>query len=98
MPKARKSISRTFVTYLILVGMIPLLIGWGLVYFYGQQSVRETIGSNFQEFALETAHQVDQVLNQKYSAHVYWPMLPQSGKLPYKATFAMKEWLRTTFR
>ncbi len=58
----KKGIRRTAITYLILVGMIPLLIGWGLVYVYGLRSARNTIGTSFQDLAVETARRVDQVL------------------------------------
>ena len=58
----RKGIRRKTITYLILVGMIPLIIGWMLVYFYGDRSMRNMIGSSFQDLAVETAHRVDQVL------------------------------------
>jgi signal transduction histidine kinase len=60
--RPRKGIQRTAITYLILVGLIPLMIGWGLVYFYGLRSARNTIGTSFQDLAVETAHRVDQVL------------------------------------
>ncbi len=60
--RAKKGIRRTTVTYLILVGIVPLMIGWGLVYFYGLRSTHNTIGSSFQDLAVETAHRVDQVL------------------------------------
>ncbi|MDA2911060.1 ATP-binding protein [Nitrospiraceae bacterium AH_259_D15_M11_P09] len=61
--KPRKSIQRTAITYLILVGLVPLMIGGGLVYFYGLRSARNTIGTSFQDLAVETAHRVDQVLD-----------------------------------
>lgn len=60
--RAKKGIRRTTVTYLILVGIVPLMIGWALVYFYGLRSTHNTIGSSFQDLAVETAHRVDQVL------------------------------------
>ena len=60
--RPRKGIRRTAITYLILVGLVPLMIGGGLVYFYGLRSVRSTVGTSFQDLAVETAHRVDHVL------------------------------------
>lgn len=60
--KPLKGIRKKTITYLILVGFIPLMIGWGLVYFYGERSVRNTIGTGFEDLAFETAQRVDSLL------------------------------------
>jgi signal transduction histidine kinase len=63
MGSKRGTLKRTIIVYIFLVGLIPLGIGWALVYFYGTRSVQNSIGSSFQELAVETAHQVDSVLD-----------------------------------
>lgn len=60
--KPKKSIKLTLILYIFLVGLVPLGIGWVLVYFYGTRSAQNSIGASFQELAVETAHEVDLVL------------------------------------
>jgi signal transduction histidine kinase/HAMP domain-containing protein len=63
MGKFRSSLKQTIITYIFLVGLIPLGIGFVLVYFYGTRSVQNSIGTSFQEVAVETAHHVDAALD-----------------------------------
>lgn len=55
----RKGIERKIVIAILTTGIVPLMMGLGLTYYYGMHSLRNAIGTNFESMARETARSID---------------------------------------
>ncbi|HEX2055482.1 MAG TPA: PAS domain S-box protein [Nitrospiraceae bacterium] len=53
------SLQRKIITAIVMVGLLPLLLSLGLTYVEERRALRETIGANFKEIAVEAARRVE---------------------------------------
>ena len=58
---------------IVLVGCIPLVIGLGLAYVSGMQSLRDVIGGNLQAVAVQAADRVTMLVQGRYAMLGCWP-------------------------
>ena len=54
--------TKKLILSMLLVGLLPLLIGLSLAFYFGMREIREVNGNNFQALAVETARRVDLVV------------------------------------
>jgi PAS domain S-box-containing protein len=57
--KSPQSLQRKVITAIVMVGLLPLTISLVLTYIEEQRALRETIGSNFKEIAVEAARRIE---------------------------------------
>ncbi|MDT7042216.1 ATP-binding protein [Candidatus Nitronereus thalassa] len=54
--------TKKLILSMLLVGLLPLLIGLSLAFYFGMREIREVNGANFQALAVETARRLDLVV------------------------------------
>src|SRR5919107_367971 len=54
-----QSLQRKIITAIVMVGLLPLTLSLILTYIEEQRALRETIGSNFKEIAVEAARRIE---------------------------------------
>ena len=57
--KSPQSLQRKVITAIVMVGLLPLTLSLILTYIEEQRALRETIGSNFKEIAVEAARRIE---------------------------------------
>ena len=57
--KSPQTLQRKVITAIVMVGLLPLTISLVLTYIEEQRALRETIGSNFKEIAVEAARRIE---------------------------------------
>src|SRR5918996_4863984 len=57
--KSPQSLQRKIITAIVMVGLLPLTISLVLTYIEEQRALRETIGSNSKEIAVEAARRIE---------------------------------------
>src|SRR5918996_265283 len=57
--KSPQSLQRKIITAIVMVGLLPLTISLVLTYIEEQRALRETIGANFKEIAVEAARRIE---------------------------------------
>src|SRR3990167_4340651 len=55
----KKSLRRTIISNMVIIGLLPLILGILLVYIGSTRIIRNSIGANFKEIAKETADKID---------------------------------------
>ena len=53
------SLQRKIITAIVMVGLLPLALSLGLTYFEERRALRDTIGANFKEVAVEAARRIE---------------------------------------
>src|SRR5919112_4859272 len=57
--KSSQSLQRKVITAIVMVGLLPLTISLVLTYIEEQRALRETVGANFKEIAVEAARRIE---------------------------------------
>jgi signal transduction histidine kinase len=60
----RRPIQRKIATFILLVGMFPIVVGTALVYLQGRKELTESVGRNFGGIAKEIASNIEIIVNQ----------------------------------
>jgi len=53
------SLQRKIITAIVMVGLLPLILSLGLTYVEERRALRDTIGANFKEVAVEAARRIE---------------------------------------
>ena len=53
------SLQRKIITAIVMVGLLPLILSLGLTYVEEHHALRDTIGANFKEVAVEAARRIE---------------------------------------
>jgi signal transduction histidine kinase len=62
--RAKNPIQRKIATFILLVGMFPIVVGTTLVYFQGRKELTESVGKNFAGIAKEIASNIEVIVSQ----------------------------------
>ena len=54
-----RSLQQKIITAIVMVGLLPLILSLGLTYIEERRAIRETIGANFKEVAVEVARRIE---------------------------------------
>lgn len=61
----KRGIQKRIVISMLIIGIVPLVVGLYLTYIDGTNTLKKTIGVNFQETAKETASRIDLIINKE---------------------------------
>lgn len=68
--------TKKLILSMLLVGLLPLIIGLSLAFYFGVLEIREVNGTNFQALAVETARRVDLVVAEEQARNQQIAKLP----------------------
>ncbi len=69
--------TKKLILSMLLVGLLPLIIGLSLAFYFGMREIRGVNGSNFQVLAVETARRVDLVVSDENAKNHQIAKLPE---------------------
>ena len=72
----KKSLRRTIISNMVIMGLLPLALGILLVYIGSTKIIRNSIGVNFKEIAKETADKVDIIIHNEIDELYYLTISP----------------------
>ena len=63
----KRGLTRKLLLSMLLIGLLPLVIGLAVAFYFGMREIQEVNGANFQALAIETARKVDLVLAEEHA-------------------------------